>query len=140
MSTPASRRCLLSRRAVIAAALSLSMIACAGPGRPDPGASHSDQDLIVHAVTPEDTAAARSETPIRADRVVLWVNGLGCPLCASNIDRQLARVDGVQSVSVDLGRGKVVLTLKPGAAHPSPARLGDAVEDAGFTLVKVEPR
>jgi copper chaperone CopZ len=135
---PARRR--INARTGLAAALSLSMAACAVTDRSTPTPPHSDRHPIVHAVSPEDAAAVRSEAPLRADRVVLWVNGLGCPLCASNIDKQLARVDGVQAIAVDLSQGKVTLTLKPGAAHPSPARLSDAVEDAGFTLVKVEVR
>lgn len=108
-------------------------------GNPNTAAEY-EKNPIVHQVSEADVAAARSKEAIAGDSVVLWVNGLGCPLCASNIDKQLVRVKGVKSVAVDLGQGRVSLELKPGEPHPSPARLGEAVEDAGFTLVKVETK
>lgn len=106
--------------------------ASTAPPKPDMG------DPIEHEVSAADRAAAKSDAPIAGAGAVLYVNGLGCPLCASNIDKQLARVDGVDRVKVDLSQGKVDVGFRPGAAHPSPAALGDAVDDAGFTLVKVE--
>ncbi len=106
--------------------------ASSAPQKPDMG------DPIEHEVSAADRAAAKSDAPIAGEGAVLYVNGLGCPLCASNIDKQLARIDGVNKVKVDLSLGRVDVGFKPGAAHPSPAALGDAVEDAGFTLVKVE--
>lgn len=110
---------------------------CAGgPGKG--GGPEARGEGVVHHVSAADMAGAKSAAPIEGMTAVLWVNGLGCPLCATNIDKQLVRVDGVDSVDVDLSNGKVTLLLKPGAAHPSPAVLGAAVEDAGFTLVKVE--
>ena len=67
------------------------------------------------------------------------MNGLGCPLCATNIDRQLERLPGVSGVQVDLSVGKVTLAFE-GQERPSPHQISEAVEDAGFTLVKVEQR
>ena len=99
-----------------------------------------EEKYIEHHVSAEDIANAKSKAPIDAESVVLFVNGMGCPLCASNIDKQLVRLAGVKTVKVDLGQGLVTLALTPGAKHPSPHRLGEAVEDAGFTLVKVETR
>jgi copper chaperone CopZ len=91
-----------------------------------------------HTATSAEAAAARSPDAITSDRVVLYVNGLSCPQCATNVDDQLKRVRGVQSVQTDLSNGRVTLELTPGKPHPSPATLAEAVEDAGFTLVKVE--
>ena len=119
----------------------LLAVGCADRSKTDPATGEVyEQHPATHAVTPTDAALARSKEPIASDAVVLHVNGLGCPLCASNIDKQLERVKGVSSVAVDLSTGIVTLGLAPGQTHPSPARLGDAVEDAGFTLVKVETR
>lgn len=111
--------------------------ACTSSGAAGP---MQEEHIINHQVSPEEMAAAKSTQPIAAQSVLLWVNGMGCPLCASNIDRQLERVKGVTTVNVDLGNGTVALGLSPSGPHPSPARLGDAVEDAGFTLVKVVPQ
>lgn len=131
-----SRHVFIRTVALASAGLSALMLgACASSGS---SAAQYEEHYINHEVTAADLATAKSTAALETDSAVLWVNGMGCPLCASNIDRQLARLSGVSSVKVDLGQGKVWLNLKPGARHPSPARLGEAVEDAGFTLVKVE--
>lgn len=96
-----------------------------------------EEKPITHTVTPADLEHAKDTKPIATTGAVLYVNGLGCPLCASNIDRQLKRVRGITSINVDLSVGRVELGLLAGK-QPSPARLGEAVEDAGFTLVKIE--
>ena len=124
--------------AMVVAASLLCLGACSA--NKSSSTTQYEQHPVVHEVSDADKETAHGTAPIAADSVVLWVNGLGCPLCATNIDKQLERVKGVGSVSVDLSNGKVQLGFKPGAVHPSPAVLGEAVEDAGFTLVKVENR
>lgn len=99
----------------------------------------AEENAIVHDVTAAELREAQSRTPIAASGAVLYVNGLGCPLCASNVDKQLKRVPGVADIAVDLSVGRVTLGFKDGP-HPSPYILGEAVADAGFTLVKVESR
>lgn len=94
---------------------------------------------VEHRATAADLEFVKSESPLAGASAVLWVNGLGCPLCATNVDKQLERVPGVSSVAVDMSSGKVTIGLE-GDTRPSPARLAHAVEDAGFTLVKVETR
>ena len=118
----------------------LALAACGGGGgaKGVAGKDAYEQHPITHSVSAAEVAFAKSGAPIAADSALLWVNGMGCPLCASNIDKHLLRLPGVSKADVDLGQGTVTLGLKPGAAHPSPARLGEAVEDAGFTLVKVQ--
>lgn len=106
------------------------------------GGSHgggSEEIAVVHSATPEETAEIKSTAAITGDRATLYVNGLGCPLCASGVDKQLERLDGVKTVKVDLSTGTVILGFEPGAKHPSPDRIAEAVEDAGFTLVKIKP-
>jgi copper chaperone CopZ len=113
----------------------LVLVACSSPKA---GGTYEEHP-VTHTVTPADLAFAQSKDPLPGREAVLYVNGLGCPLCASNIDRQLERVPGVTGVKVDLSVGLVTLNLS-GRGNPSPLRLGEAVEDAGFTLVKVEAR
>lgn len=96
-----------------------------------------EENAVIHQVSEADKATAHGATPIASDKAVLWVNGLGCPQCASNIDLQLLKVKGVKGVRVDLGAGKVAVDLT-GSARPSPDQLAKAVDRAGFTLVKVE--
>lgn len=126
------------------ACLTLALFALAGGCASSTSATGQseaqEENAIVHQVSEADLAFTKSKEQLKADTAVIWVNGLGCPLCATNIDRQLVRLKGVEKVNVDLSNGKVTLGMKPGAEHPSPARLGDAVADAGFTLVKVEAK
>jgi copper chaperone CopZ len=96
-----------------------------------------EENAIIHTVTDADLARADSKEPLPGVAATLWVNGLGCPQCASNIDQQMLRTEGVTSVRTDLGEGKVYLTLT-GKNNPSPHTLSERTLDAGFTLVKVE--
>jgi copper chaperone CopZ len=115
---------------------SLSLVAVSGCAGTE-GAY--EENAVVHTVSAEEKAATQSTSPIKADSAVLYVNGLGCPLCATNIDKQLLRVDGVETATVNLGDGTVVITLA-GKARPSPYDLSESVLDAGFTLMKIETR
>jgi copper chaperone CopZ len=95
-----------------------------------------EENAVVHQVSAADLAAADSAEPIPGTSATLWVNGLGCPQCATNIDMQLKRVRSVTSVRTDLGEGKVYITLS-GKNNPSPHTLSERTIDAGFTLVKL---
>lgn len=117
--------------------LALGLLGCASGPNAASGEPQYEEGSIVHQVTAQERAYADSREPIGAESAVLWVNGLGCPLCATAIDKQLLRMDGVGSARVDLSEGKVYLGLT-GQRRPSPHALGEAVKDAGFTLVKVE--
>ena len=67
---------------------------------------------------------------------VLEVHGLSCPLCANNLDKELLRLPGVESVAVDIGTGRVRLELAAGAEVRRGA-LEQAVRRSGFTLMSV---
>lgn len=112
---------------------------CATPRAASTGEPVYEEGAVIHNVSDADRQFARSTEPVGTPSATLWVNGLGCPQCASNIDLQLERVSGVESIYTDLSVGKVTVGFSAGAKHPSPADLSEAVEDAGFTLVKVEP-
>ncbi|MDX2017828.1 MAG: heavy metal-associated domain-containing protein [Planctomycetota bacterium] len=74
--------------------------------------------------------------PLTGASATLVVQGLSCPLCATNIDKTLTRVPGVQAAAVDLSRGEVRLTLAPDR-KPTRAELAKAVRDSGFTLSEI---
>jgi copper chaperone CopZ len=97
----------------------------------------TEENAVVHVVTKEDEAATHSKEPVTSASVVLWVNGLGCPQCATNADKQLERLRGVASIRTDLGTGKIHVGLA-GDRKPSPHQFSEAMLDAGFTLVKME--
>ncbi len=92
--------------------------------------------------TPPASAAAEARadiTPIASSGAVLRVNGMSCPKCANNIDRQLRSMPGVADLSIDLGLGVVRVGFDEGAAHPSRADLASAIDRTGFTLVSITP-
>ncbi|MGD9688936.1 MAG: heavy-metal-associated domain-containing protein [Phycisphaerales bacterium] len=94
---------------------------------------------LIHARTAADTEYLRSREPITADRLTLYVDGMGCPLCVTNVDKQLLRLKGVKNVQVDLGAGTVEVALA-GPDRPTPHRLSEAVTDAGNTLARIALR
>ncbi|RME64393.1 MAG: copper chaperone [Alphaproteobacteria bacterium] len=63
----------------------------------------------------------------------LQVDGLACPFCAYGIEKQLARLDGVQAVSTQIARGTVTIIMKPGATLTEKSA-AKAVDKAGFTM------
>lgn len=66
---------------------------------------------------------------------IFQADGLACPFCAYGIEKQLYRIDGVESVEPDIKNGAVVITTKPGATLDE-ADAKRAVKAAGFTLRK----
>lgn len=119
---------------VVAACAAIALLAACSTGG---GRQPEEQLGPVYTATPEEARYLSGTEPVEAGALTLYVNGMGCPLCATNIDKQLERLDGVGGVAVDLGAGKVGLRVS-GERRTSPKRLRDAVEEAGFTLVKIE--
>ncbi len=63
----------------------------------------------------------------------LHVDGLACPFCAYGIEKQLSRIDGVETIDIDIGAGAITLAVTDGKTlDESTARR--AVEAAGFSL------
>ena len=91
---------------------------------------------------PADPSPSTPSTSVQASpgtgdgTVTLVVHGMGCPLCANNVDKQLLKIAGVRKVDVNLGSGSVKVQYAGNA--PTKAQLAKAVADSGYTLVKVE--
>lgn len=92
---------------------------------------------VCHALAAALLAGIFWLTPAMAadDRPVytMQADGLACPFCAYGIEKQLSRIDGVESVETDVKSGTVVITMKPGATLEE-ADAKRAVEAAGFTM------
>jgi copper chaperone CopZ len=76
--------------------------------------------------------------PIAANSASLRVNGMSCPKCANNIERQMKTLAGVRRVDIDLGQGLVTVSFDAKGSHPSQAQLAEAIEKTGFTLVSID--
>jgi len=69
-------------------------------------------------------------------RAVIQIDGMACPFCTYNIQRQLEALDGVERTDVSLEKGEAYVTLSPN--NPATAdQLRRAVESAGFTPMRV---
>ncbi len=95
------------------------------------GCATTDGPETAHESSGMDLSASRE--------VVLTVHGLSCPLCANNLDGQLAKVGGVEGASIDLKTGAVTVRLAEGHSVTS-GDLADAVKNAGFTLKEITPK
>ena len=102
----------------------------AAPGGADQGAMSSDAVEM----------SFMDETPIEAAGATLYVQGLSCPACATNVDNQLKQVSGVTAIGVNLGDGTVQVGFDGigGKTHPSRAALARAIHNSGFTLTRIE--
>jgi len=83
-------------------------------------------------------SATISDRPVTPPTATLLVHGLSCPQCASNVDKQLLAVKGVEQVNVNLGTGQVVVQVSPDQP-PTGSQLAAAVKKSGYTLVRIEP-
>ena len=82
------------------------------------------------------TQTGDSFQPLDASKAILTLRGMSCPLCANNVDGRLKKVDGVETVNIDLETGNV--TVDFGSVAPTRAQLETAVKEAGFTLSVME--
>jgi copper chaperone CopZ len=80
--------------------------------------------------------AAPSGGPLEASSATLIVHGMSCPLCATNVDKQLMEIAGVSFATVDMGTGEVRVSFAP-KARVTREQLEAAVYKSGFTLAEV---
>ena len=100
------------------------------------GASASFRTLwvaILFALSSPSLAWAAAEHAVYA----LQADGLACPFCAYGIEKQLIRIEGVESVSTEIENGTVIIFMKEGQSLDE-ADAQRAVENAGFTMRNFE--
>ncbi|PCI45613.1 MAG: hypothetical protein COB41_01065 [Proteobacteria bacterium] len=68
---------------------------------------------------------------------VIQVDGLSCPFCTYGLEKQLKKVVGVGSVSIDMKEGKATITMQQSVDD---SVLRQAVEKAGFTARNISHR
>lgn len=66
----------------------------------------------------------------RTMQVEIAVGGMTCDSCVQAITHELGRLEGVESVKVDLDGGKAVVTYKEGIVDP--AELETEIEKIGY--------
>lgn len=63
----------------------------------------------------------------------LKIDGMSCPFCAHGVEKKLKKLDGVQGVEVNIGKGTVQVKMKQDA-NLTEDQAKRSVEDAGFSL------
>ncbi|KPN18902.1 MULTISPECIES: heavy-metal-associated domain-containing protein [Arthrobacter] len=65
----------------------------------------------------------------------LNISGMTCGHCVASVTEELKEVSGVQDVRVDLVAGGVSTAVVTSAEPIEPKLLGEAVAEAGYTVV-----
>jgi len=65
------------------------------------------------------------------------INGMVCSFCAQGIEKRLKAVPGTESVRIDLSKGMVEITARPGATLDA-TTLKKAIRDAGYDVRRIE--
>ena len=64
--------------------------------------------------------------------LTLPVEGMTCASCVARVEKAIARIDGIEDLSVNLATDQVTFTFDPGRVDLE--TVADAVKDAGYTL------
>ncbi len=113
----------------------LGLVGCASTPTTSDAAS-SKSPAVTMESSPSGALVANDDRPVESNGATLWVHGMSCPKCVSNVDITLKKVSGVQDVSINMAQGIVRVGFAAGA-HPTPRQLAHAVDDAGLTLVRM---
>src|SRR5512139_3883544 len=70
--------------------------------------------------------------PEGRNRWTLPVAGMSCASCVARVEKALARVEGVESASVNLAAGTATVTVDP--QKVGPWRLAAAIRDTGYEV------
>ncbi|MFC3284932.1 heavy-metal-associated domain-containing protein [Litchfieldella rifensis] len=93
----------------------------------------------IHALFLALVAAVVSTAALAAGpSYQIEVDGLACPFCAYGIEKQLGKIEGVQTIETDIEAGRVIVTMDDGHTLDE-SRAEQAVDRAGFTLGDFEP-
>ncbi len=82
-------------------------------------------------------APATQASTVSGPQATIPINGMACPFCTYNIQRQIQALDGVEQVDVSLEKGEASVILSEQDA-PTAQQLRGAVESAGFTPGEVQ--
>ncbi|MCA9124512.1 MAG: heavy-metal-associated domain-containing protein [Planctomycetaceae bacterium] len=97
---------------------------------------HLTSLLALFAVTlMTATATLQAEQP--KVRTTIVVKGMHCQSCANKLIKKLNAVPGVRASNADAERGLAVADAKDAQQLPSPKAQWEAVEQAGYTPVKL---
>jgi Cu+-exporting ATPase len=73
---------------------------------------------------------------IKTENQILSIQGMTCAACAKRVEKVIGKLEGIDSVSVNLASEKAVLTFDPNKVNIP--KVQSAVEKAGFKAVEIK--
>jgi len=67
-----------------------------------------------------------------SQKASIQVDGLSCPFCTYGLEKNLKKINGIESVDIDIKTGKATVIIKSNIQVDNQA-LRQAVKKAGFT-------
>ncbi len=116
----------MNRLIILHSVLALGLVGC-----------NEQQSTSMQGQDQVDLTVVNGEAMPSGPVATMWVLGMSCPFCATNLEGQLEKVKGVTKISIDLGTGKVVMFLDPTMPVTKEA-ITKAVDNSGFTLDRIE--
>ncbi len=116
----------MNRMIILHSVLALGLVGC-----------NEHQSTSMQGQDQVDLTAVDDEAMPSGPAATMWVKGMACPFCATNLEGQLEKVKGVAKITIDLGTGKIVMVLDPTMPATKEA-LARAVDNSGFTLDRIE--
>ena len=80
---------------------------------------------------------ATTDSFIAERTATMWVKGMTCPFCASNLETYMAKIDGLEKIDADLATGRVLVQIAS-FEDDTESVLRKAVEDSGFSVDRIE--
>tara|TARA_R100001129_G_scaffold168671_1_gene136971 strand:- start:361 stop:750 length:390 start_codon:yes stop_codon:yes gene_type:complete len=106
------------------------------PALADEMMDHSKMDHSAHEGAAPDLVDT-NDVADSAQIVTAKVNGLVCDFCAQAVRKVFKKQDAVESVTVDLDNGQIVLGLKAGASMDDDT-IGKLIRKSGYSLVSID--
>lgn len=91
--------------------------------------------MAAPALAAPTIPAATQQT--KGEFVTAHVNGLVCDFCAQSIQKLFRKEAAVSSVHVDLEKGEVHISLKPGQTLADD-KISSLIRKSGYSLVKLD--
>ncbi|MCH8261176.1 MAG: cation transporter [Planctomycetes bacterium] len=116
----------MNRMIILHSVLALGLVGC-----------HEQQSASMQGQDQVDLAAVDDEAMPTGPVATMWIKGMACPFCATNLEGQLEKIEGIKKIIIDLGTGKVVMVLDSTTPATKEA-MAKAVDNSGFTLDRIE--
>ena len=94
--------------------------------------------VVIVTAAGYQTAWAASDKKEKSPQTTLTIKGMHCGSCAKKVTAKLQLVKGVGKVTVDPKKGVGIVQPKNAKKPPSPRAQWEAVEKAGFKMVKLD--